>query len=121
MRRATLAEARARLPRPATPKWPLGVWDAEALAHGTMSVSLFAPKEADFQTPHDQDELYIVMAGRGRFVAAGESFPFGPGDVLFVPAGEEHRFTEFSPDSAAWVVFYGPRGGEAEAAGAEGT
>lgn len=35
------------------------------------------------------------------------------GDVLFVPAGVEHRFEDFSDDLAGWVVFYGPEGGEA--------
>jgi mannose-6-phosphate isomerase-like protein (cupin superfamily) len=40
-------------------------------------------------------------------------FRFGPGDVLFVPAGVEHRFEDFSDDFVTWVVFYGPEGGEA--------
>lgn len=35
-----------------------------------------------------------------------------PGDFLFVPAGVEHRFEEFTDDLAVWVVFYGPDGGE---------
>jgi len=34
--------------------------------------------------------------------------------MLFVAAGEEHRFTEFTDDFATWVFFYGPEGGEAE-------
>ncbi len=38
--------------------------------------------------------------------------PFGPGDILHVPAGVEHRFEEFTDDFATWVVFYGPEGGE---------
>ena len=46
--RVTATDALAHLPRPATPKWKLGVWDAEVLAHDTMSVSIFAPKETDF-------------------------------------------------------------------------
>jgi len=37
---------------------------------------------------------------------------FGPGDALFVPAHTSHRFEDFSPDFATWVVFYGPDGGE---------
>ena len=110
--KATVAEALAGLPLPRTEKWPLGVWDAQVMAHGTMSVSLFAPKEHDFQTPHDQDELYIIVTGAGEFVADGQSYSFSPGDVLFAPAGVEHRFTTFSQDFAAWVVFYGPVGGE---------
>jgi hypothetical protein len=32
--------------------------------------------------------------------------------VLFVPAGMDHRFVNFSGDFAAWVIFYGPAGGE---------
>ena len=30
----------------------------------------------------------------------------------YKPIGVDHRFTEFSDDFAAWIVFYGPRGGE---------
>jgi mannose-6-phosphate isomerase-like protein (cupin superfamily) len=37
---------------------------------------------------------------------------FGPGDVLFVPAGVEHHFENFTDDLATWVIFYGPEGGE---------
>ena len=39
---------------------------------------------------------------------------FGPGDVLFVPAGVTHRFENFTADLTVWVVFYGPEGGEGE-------
>ncbi len=113
--KVSLSEAQAKLPLPATPTWPLGVWDTEVIAHGSMTVSLFAPKETDFQTPHDQDEVYIVMAGTGEFVCDGQPYTFAPGDVLFVPAGVAHRFTHFTPAFTAWVVFYGPKGGEAAA------
>jgi len=39
---------------------------------------------------------------------------FGSCDMLFVPAGLEHRFVDFTDDLAVWVVFYGPEGGESE-------
>ena len=42
----------------------------------------------------------------------GERDPFESGDLLFVAAGTEHRFEDFTEDLAVWVVFYGPRGGE---------
>ena len=32
--------------------------------------------------------------------------------MIWVPAGAEHRFEDFSDDLAVWVVFYGPEGGE---------
>ncbi len=66
------------------------------------------------QSPHAQDELYLVAQGHGRFVNGDRRHPFGPGDVLFVPAGVEHRFEEFSDDFGTWVVFYSPSGGEAD-------
>lgn len=35
-----------------------------------------------------------------------------PGNLLFVAAGAEHRFEDFTGDFGAWVMFYGPEGGE---------
>lgn len=83
------------------------------LRHGSMELGYYRPAGSDKQSPHAQDELYIVQTGSGRFECAGDSIAFEPGDALFVPAGAEHRFAEFSDDFAAWVVFYGPQGGEA--------
>ena len=68
----------------------------------------------DPQTPHTRDEIYVVIRGTGDFSCAGEHRKFGPHDFLFVPAGMEHRFENFSDDLALWVFFYGPEGGEAE-------
>ncbi len=97
------------------------------LAHGSMELRWFAPKEHDPQTAHDRDELYVIVSGTGVFMRAVESLPFddtslplqgeervrfGPGDALFVAAGTVHRFEEFSEDFATWVFFYGPEGGE---------
>ena len=76
------------------------------------SVELYAPRGQDPQTPHTRDEVYVVVAGRGQFRNGERRHPFGPGDVLFVPAGVVHRFEEFSDDLAVWVFFYGPEGGE---------
>ncbi|HEX2623442.1 MAG TPA: cupin domain-containing protein, partial [Phototrophicaceae bacterium] len=103
----------AKLPLPATDKWKFGVWDTEVMKHGTMSLEIFAPKQTDFQTPHEQDEVYIIVSGSGEFVSDGKHYNFAPGDVLFVPAGIEHRFIKFTEDFVTWVVFYGPKGGEA--------
>ena len=85
---------------------------AVAFRRGTLELGLYAPRGTDPQQPRDQDEVYVVMQGQGTFQVAGERHDFGPGDALFVPAGAEHRFESFTPDFAAWVVFYGPKGGE---------
>ncbi len=58
---------------------------------------------------------FTVQQGLARLPGpAGERF--GPGDLLFVPAGVVHRFEEFTDDLVVWVVFYGPPGGEASGA-----
>ncbi len=84
----------------------------EVLRHGTMSVGLYTPIEVDKQSPHEQDEVYIIASGTGVFALGEERMSCGPGDTFFVGAGAKHRFEEFSDDLAVWVVFYGPPGGE---------
>jgi mannose-6-phosphate isomerase-like protein (cupin superfamily) len=105
-RRATVAEALERLPGPGGERF------ATVLGHGSMEVEVYAPRGSDPQTPHTRDELYVVVEGTGEFVNGETRHPFGPGDVLFVPAGVEHRFEDFTDDLVVWVVFYGPEGGE---------
>jgi mannose-6-phosphate isomerase-like protein (cupin superfamily) len=83
------------------------------MKHGTMTVEYYAPQEIDTQTPHKQDEIYVIIKGHGTFYRNGERTPCKKGDLLFVPAGMEHWFENFSDDFATWVIFYGPEGGEA--------
>ena len=86
---------------------------APVFRHGTLEVEIYAPVEIDEQQPHTRDEVYVVISGSGFFVNGDTRQPFEAGEVLFVPAGVEHRFEDFSPDFATWVFFYGPEGGEA--------
>jgi mannose-6-phosphate isomerase-like protein (cupin superfamily) len=103
----TVPEALRRLPGPAGERY------VELFARGTLSVELYAPRGQDPQTPHTRDEVYVVVEGSGQFVNGDQRHPFGPGDLLFVPAGVTHRFEDFTPDLVVWVIFYGPEGGEA--------
>lgn len=82
------------------------------MKHGTMTIEYFAPREVDTQTPHKQDEIYVITKGHATFSRDGERTNCEKNDVLFVPAGMEHRFENFSEDFATWVIFYGPDGGE---------
>lgn len=84
------------------------------LQHGTMSIEYFAPKGEDTQQPHLQDELYVIASGKSNFMCGNEFIDCEKGDVLFVPAGMEHRFIHFTDDFATWVIFYGAKGGENE-------
>jgi len=102
----TVAASAARLPGPAGERFTI------TFERGGLSLELYAPRGHDPQKPHTRDEVYVVVSGRGHFHNGPSRAPFGPGDVLFVPAGVEHRFEEFSDDLAVWVIFYGPEGGE---------
>lgn len=85
----------------------------EIFQHGSLAVEFYRPDRVDPQQPHTRDEVYVVASGRGQFFCDGERQPFEPGEVLFVRAGVEHRFEDFTDDFATWVFFYGPEGGEA--------
>jgi mannose-6-phosphate isomerase-like protein (cupin superfamily) len=91
---------------------PAGQRSILAFERGSMQLKYYAPVDNDEQTPHEQDELYIIISGTGEFVRGEERTPFAPHDVLFAAAGVAHRFEKFTDDFATWVVFYGPPGGE---------
>src|SRR5262245_24268129 len=100
------AQARVRIPGPA------GEHFVTLLQRGTLDVALSLPRRPNEQTPHEQDEIYVVIRGRGILFHDGERDSFESGDLLFVAAGTEHHFENFSEDLAVWRVFYGSRGGE---------
>jgi mannose-6-phosphate isomerase-like protein (cupin superfamily) len=101
------AEALAGIPGPA------GERAFTVLQRGSVHVKLSArPLRPNRQTPHDQDELYVIVRGRGVLFHDGRRDAFEAGDCLFVAAGVEHCFEDFSDDLAVWVIFYGPPGGE---------
>ena len=103
-----LSEALDRLPG------PQGERSVALFEHGSLVVKLYAPRGKDAQRPHSRDEVYVVAQGVGEFVCGGVRHPFKPTDVLFVAAGVEHRFEDFSDDFAVWVIFYGAEGGEVD-------
>lgn len=85
---------------------------ANLFRHGSLSIEIYRPRGVDRQQPHVRDEVYVIISGSGWFSLEGERQDFAPGEVLFVRAGSEHRFEDFSEDFATWVIFYGPEGGE---------
>ena len=104
---ATLAEALAKGPPPP------GNLAVPVFAHGTLEVELYTPTGHDPQQPHRRDEVYVVARGSGFLSDGTTRRPLSPGAFAFVPAGQVHRFEDFSADFAVWVFFYGPVGGEA--------
>ena len=110
--KVSIDQALARLPAGRTDTYPRGAPFLRMMAGGTMSVEVFAPKEADLQQPHAQDELYFIHSGTAQIIINGQCFDAATGDAFFVAAGVVHMFENFSDDFVTWVVFYGPQGGE---------
>jgi mannose-6-phosphate isomerase-like protein (cupin superfamily) len=65
----------------------------------------------DGQEPHDEDEIYIVIRGRGRLVSETGETEIGPGSVIYVKAYEHHQFTDIVEDLSVVVVFAPPERG----------
>ena len=59
----------------------------------------------DLQSPHDEDEVYFVVRGRGRLRVAGKERSIGPGSILYVQATAEHSFFEIEEDITLLVFF----------------
>jgi mannose-6-phosphate isomerase-like protein (cupin superfamily) len=87
----------------------------EFLRIPAMSAGLYAlaAGEEDKQSPHEEDELYYVVRGRGKFrIGDGGAAParvvdVAPGDTLFVAARVAHKFLEITADLEL-IVFFAP-------------
>jgi mannose-6-phosphate isomerase-like protein (cupin superfamily) len=60
-----------------------------------VGVYVLVAPEPDRQQPHDDDELYVVLEGRGVLEIEEESVPAEEGRAIFVQAGADHRFTGY--------------------------
>ena len=72
-----------------------------------IGVYVLVAPEPDRQQPHADDEVYVVLEGRGTLTIEGESVELGEGKAAFVPAGAEHQFAGYEGLSVL-VVFARP-------------
>jgi mannose-6-phosphate isomerase-like protein (cupin superfamily) len=66
--------------------------------------------EQDEQEPHTEDEIYVCLGGRARFVTPSSECEVMPGSIIFVPADEDHRFVDIT-ERLQLVVVFGPAEG----------
>jgi mannose-6-phosphate isomerase-like protein (cupin superfamily) len=69
-----------------------------------VGVYVLVAPEPDRQQPHEWDELYVVLEGRGTLEVEDESFALDEGGSAYVKAGADHRFTGYEALSVL-VVF----------------
>ena len=72
-----------------------------------IGVYVLVAPEPDRQQPHVDDEVYVVLQGRGVLEVEGEAIEVSEGKAAFVPAGADHRFTGYEGLSVL-VVFSRP-------------
>jgi len=72
------------------------------LSVGTYSIP---SGSVDTQEPHTEDEIYVVLHGRGALATDAATAPVGPGSTIYVPAGEAHRFVNVVEDLVVLVLF----------------
>jgi mannose-6-phosphate isomerase-like protein (cupin superfamily) len=82
---------------------------AEFFRASTLSIglSVWPAGLPDLQKPHAEDEVYYVVAGRGRIQVADDDRPVRPGSVIFVAANQEHRFHSIE-ETLQVLVFWAP-------------
>ena len=79
--------------------------DSKDLSLGTYCIPAGG---VDNQSPHTEDEIYVVKTGRATLVTDSGTAAVAPGSVIYVPAGETHRFTDVTEDLALIVIFAPP-------------
>lgn len=93
---------------------PKGNLAIPVYSYGSMEAELYTPENIDTQSPHQRDEIYIIANGSSEFFNGKENISVKEGSMIFVPAGVDHRFINFTEGFLVWVIFYGPKGGEVD-------
>lgn len=73
-----------------------------------IGVYVLVAPEPDRQQPHEDDEVYVVIEGRGTLEVEGREVDLEEGQAMFVAAGAEHRFTGY--ESLSLLVVFARRG-----------
>ena len=83
----------------------------EFLRVPTLSCGLYTLRAGakDLQGPHDEDEVYYVLSGRGRLRVEGTERAIGPGSLLYVRGTSEHSFFEIE-EAITLLVFFATGG-----------
>ena len=72
-----------------------------------IGVYVLVAPEPDRQQPHADDEVYVVLEGRGTLEVEGTKTELREGHALFVPAGAEHRFSGYEQLSVLVIFEHG--------------
>src|SRR5438309_9640295 len=74
-----------------------------------IGVYVLVSPEPDRQQPHEDDEVYVVLEGRGTLDIEGTKTELREGNAIFVPAGAEHSFSGYEQLSVLVIFERKPR------------
>jgi len=74
-----------------------------------IGVYVLAAPEPDHQQPHADDEVYVVLEGRGTLEVEGAQVELREGHAAFVPAGARHQFVGYEQLSVLVIFEKGRR------------
>jgi len=74
-----------------------------------LGVYVLVAPEPDRRQAHGDDEVYVVLEGRGALEVEGTRVDLREGYAVFVPAGADHRFGGYEQLSVLVVFERGPR------------
>lgn len=85
----------------------------EILREDSMSLELYRLEAGatDPQDPHEEDEVYYVVAGLAKIRIGEETHAVRAGDVVFVERGVDHHFFDIEEDLVTLIVFAPPFSG----------
>ena len=77
--------------------------------HAQLVVMTLQPGEDIGAEVHEHiDQVLAFIDGTVRAEVGGENSEVGPGDVVVVPAGTQHNFTNVGTEPARLYTVYGP-------------
>jgi mannose-6-phosphate isomerase-like protein (cupin superfamily) len=81
----------------------------EFLRQTSMSMGLYVLPTGgtDPQSSHNEDEVYVILNGRGQIMVDGEHRSVQKGSIVFVGKHIEHRFHSIEEDLQI-LVFFAP-------------
>jgi mannose-6-phosphate isomerase-like protein (cupin superfamily) len=74
-----------------------------------LSMGLYVLKAGatDTQSPHDEDEIYVVSSGRAKVRVGDEDRELQPGSIVYVAKRVPHKFHSIS-EELHLLVFFAP-------------
>ncbi len=82
----------------------LELFKVPSLSMGVYNVPA-GNNDRESHNPHDRDEVYVVISGKGRLTADGEALDVETNSVVYVKAGVDHHFHDVTHDLTVLVFF----------------